>query len=294
MAGLGTILHKKSGTSDATHLRSPAIWGDCPILDIFTGVRSGVYWFDDFLTSGDEDGADSEYERYIDTSDTIRNLIVDTTAEATGSRGGVLRLAHAATDNNGPVIQLQTATGAVPFMISTTSGANWKTYFEARIRTSSVVDDVNAFAIGLAEVDRAADNGLLEDDTGDIVDSKSFLGFRVKHRNGGTAGQNALLDIVYQDGAQTAPTVVIASAATLVAATWIKVGFLYNPFEVAEKRIKLFINNQEQSTYITAANIAAATFPLGDAMSLVASVKAGTGTAGTFDIDYWGICQLYD
>src|SRR5262245_20914568 len=144
MADTAGILHRRSGTSDATHLRSPAIWGDCPILDLYTGARSGTYLFEDWTSSSDEDGADSEWERYIDTSDTIRNLAVDTTAEATGSRGGVLRLSIAATDNNGPVVQYQSANGAAPFMISTTSGANWKTYFEARIRKSSVVDDVSA------------------------------------------------------------------------------------------------------------------------------------------------------
>lgn len=294
MADNASIFHKQSGTSDASHKRSPAIWGDCPILDLYTGARSGVYFWDDFLSQDDEDATDIGYERYIDTSNTIRNLVVDTTAEATGSRGGVLRLLLDGTDNDAPVIQYQTANGAAPFMISATAGASWKTYFEARIRKTSIADDVQALAIGLAQVDRAADNGLLEDDTGDIVDSISFIGWRVKHVNGGTTGQNALLDFVYQDAAQTAPTVVLASAATLVASTWVKVGFVYDPAAPAEKRIKLFVNNVEQSTYVTATALAAATFPLSDALTLVASAKSGTGTASNLDIDWWGVCQLYD
>ena len=64
--------------------------------------------------------------------------------------------------------------------------------------------------------------------------------------------------------------------------------------ELAEKRMKLFVNNVEQSTYVTATAIAAATFPLSDAMSLVLSAKAGAATASTVDIDWWRIAQLYD
>lgn len=273
--------------SDTSREPSPSIWSDCPWDSLEKGVRSGVYVWEDFTSQDNEDGNDNAYERYIDTSDTIRNLVVDTTALATGSRGGVLRLLTAATDNNAPVIQYQTANGTAPFLIGNTDGAAWKLWFETRIRKSTIADNGLAFAVGLAQVNCAADNGLLADDTGDIVDSISFIGFRNLHDNGEE------LDFVYQDGAQTAPTETIANGATLVASTWIKLGFVYDPFAPSTQKIRIYINNREQSTYVTTTNIDAATFPENDALTFVFGVKNGTAAAASGDIDWWKIAQVY-
>lgn len=277
-------------STETSRMPSSALWADCPEDSIVKGLRSGIRVWEDFTSQDNEDGNDNAWERYIDTSDTIRNLVVDTTALATGSRGGVLRLLTAATDNNAPVIQYQTANGTAPFLIGNTSGADWKLWFEARIRKSTIADDGLAFAIGLAQVNRAADDGLLADNTGDIVDSISFIGFRNLHDNGEE------LDFVYQDAAQTAPTEVIAaiSDGTLVASTWVKVGFLYDPKGPSSKKIKIFVNNKEQSTYVTTTNIDAATFPENDALSPVFGVKNGTAAVASGDIDWLKCVQVYD
>ncbi len=139
----------------------------------------------------------------------------------------------------------------------------------------------------------AANDGVLEDDTGDIVDSKSCIGFRTKHVNGGTTGTNALLDFVYQDSASTAPTVNIASVATLVADTYIKVGFKYDPAAPAANKITCYINNIAQSTFITTALIDAAAFPENDALAFTFAQKNGSSAAGTATIDWWKCVQAY-
>ncbi len=274
-------------TTDTSRTPSPAVWGNCPWDDIQKGLLSGIAIGDEFVNADDEDGVDTNYLRYIDTSNTIRILVPDTTALATGSRGGVLRLATDATDNDSPIIQYQHANGTAPFLIGNTAGAAWPLWFECRIRKSSITDNQAAFFVGLAQVGAAANDGLLEDNTGDLVNSISAIGFRALHDNGEE------LDFVYQDGGQTAPTEVMANITSMVASTWIKLGFVYNPAAEASKKIKIFVNNREQSTYITTTNIDATTFPENDAMTFVFGLKNGEGTATTADIDWWRCAQSY-
>jgi hypothetical protein len=292
---LEQVLHQRNLSSDTDRLYSPAIWGDCPVLGLLAGTVDGVIDGDDFVAPGDEDGNDTGgYERYIDTSDTIRTLAVDTTAVATGSRGGVLRLSIAATDNNAPVIQRTSANGAGTYLIGNTAGAAWKLWFECRVRKSSVADDVSAFFAGLAEVGVVANDGLLEDNTGTLVDDISAIGFNVKHVNSGTAGQNAIVNFVYNETtATTAPTELATSLDTMVASTWVKLGFVYDPNGPTSQKIKIFVNNREQSTYGTTTTIDLSSFPENDAMCVAFGAKAGSGTASTFDIDWWRVAQVY-
>jgi hypothetical protein len=275
---------------------SPAIWSTCPLEQILSGRADGYMDGDDFKNTGLEDGDDDTtlplgYDRYIDTSNTIRFVSVTETIYY-----GALALVTDATDNDGPVIHRVTTTNAAgsnvsaPFVISDTAGSAFPLWFEARLKKSSVTDNQCAFAIGLSQgiLDtRAADNGLLTDNTGDIVDSISFIGFRNLHDNGEE------LDFVYQDGAQTAPTEVIANIASLTADTYFKVGFYFDPQADGSKRITIFYNGMPQSTYVTATNIAASTFPDGDMMGFVAGSKNGEATATTLTLDWWKCVQLY-
>lgn len=288
------------GSALTTRGPSPAIWWDCPEMAIRNGEIDGIADGDDFTSLLFEDTVVSttvgNYREYIDTSNTIR-LVADTTT----TFGGQLALITDATDNDGPVIVRMgpnAASSALgPYMIGNSVGASFPLWFEARIKVASIADDVTALFCGLFQnagaAGAAANDGCLEDNTGDIVDSKSCIGFRTKHVNSGTAGTNALLDFVYQDSANTAPTVSIASVATLVADTFIKVGFKYDPKAPAANKIKCFINNIEQSTYITTALIDAAAFPENDALAFTLCQKNGSSAGGTLTIDWWKCIQAY-
>lgn len=262
-----------------------ALFRDCPISAIMTQEIDGYIDGDDFNFMFSEDGSDDFYQKYIDTGNTIRLVASSSTVY-----GGQLALVTDATDNDSPVIQrvgVNAASGnIVPAMFSTTTLVH-KHWFQARLKVTSVADDVNAFACGFAQVGRAADNGLLEDNTGDIVDSISFIGFRVKHTNGGTTGTNAILEFVWQDGAQTAPVVCATSLATLVADTFINIGFKYDPLAEASKKISIFVNNLESTTYGTKTQMEASTFPSLDPMAFVLGQKNGSAAAGGVTIDKW-------
>jgi hypothetical protein len=96
------------------------------------------------------------------------------------------------------------------------------------------------------------------------------------------------LKFAYKKAGQTA--VAVATAATIAAATWYKVGFVYDPGEVPARRIKYFVDNVEGTTYVTETNIATATFPDGEEMSPIFGVKNVTDIM-VQDLDWWALYQ---
>jgi hypothetical protein len=291
---VNSVQLRRNFTSMTDRWLSPNVWADFPFAEVAAGTCDAHVEGDDFKYHGVEDSADDVvlmfgYDQYIDTSNTIR-----LGAATAANYFGFLELVTDATDNDAPVIHRVTGTNAAgavtaPFFIGNGAGP-FPLWFECRIKKSSVADNTCAFAIGLASGvndTRAADNGLLEDDTGDIVDSISFIGFRNKHDNGEE------LDFVYQDGAQTAPTEAAANCATLAADTYVKLGFYYNPNAIAARRITLFVDNAQLGTYVTQTNIDTSTFPEDDMMGFVFGTKNGAATATTGTIDWWRCAQVY-
>jgi hypothetical protein len=259
-------------------LPSPAIWQTFPMYEHL--MRPGVWfhWFDDFhnvpeLTTNTADEA--IYASFIDTSDTIRQL-------ATEKMLGVLRLSAAATDNNGPVVTMGGNNGA-SVLISDTAGDDYPLWLEARWRKSSITANQAAMFLGLCEEARAVNNGLLADDTGVLADI-DHIGFNVAHDAG------AELNWAYTKAGQT-DTEVIAALDTIVADTWYKHGFYFNPSADTAERIGVYVNNSRNSTFVTGTNIAAATFPDGEEMTFAAGVKAGEATAVTLDLDWIRLAQ---
>jgi hypothetical protein len=86
----------------------------------------------------------------------------------------------------------------------------------------------------------------------------------------------------------------IAGVHVPVADTFVKLGFLYDPSAPPAKRIKVFVSNVEQSTYVTAANIAAATFPDGEELGFLFGMKMGSAVLAEAAIDWWAFAQLID
>jgi len=67
---------------------------------------------------------------------------------------------------------------------------------------------------------------------------------------------------------------------------------VYDPDEADAQKIKVYVNNVEQSTYVTATNIATATFPDGEPMAMVWASKVGGAVTGTAEMDWWRAAQL--
>lgn len=268
---------------------SPAIWSDFPLQNMLEDPTTYLHWFDDFhnipvLTTASGAINRYPYMSYIDTGNTITTL-------ATVKTRGVLRLATDATDNDGPVINMQGNDGVQVMLDDNTTADRKKLWFESRWSKSSITDNQAAMFIGFAEEARAVDNGVLADNDGTYPDI-DIIGYRVLQDNGEE------LDFAFRKNGQTAVeisagmvTTSNADAAGLAVDTFIKTGFVYDPREVTSKRIRLLINNIEDSDYTTATQMAAATFPDGEELCFTAGVKNGEATAVNFDLDWIRFAQ---
>jgi hypothetical protein len=251
------------------------------------GQKRLVLAGDDFMsfhglltsTAGDYEGG---YKSYQDSGNTI--------SQVADKKGGVLKLYLDATDNDEAWLQSCGSSGVLG-AISDTAGDDHLTVFECRFQISSVADDVAATFLGLAEEGCAAADTKV-DNTGVLAD-KDYIGFNTVHTNSGTAGTNAAMNFVYRKSGQTAQTK-IATLQTLVANTWYKMGFVYDPLEPTSRRITVYVDNVEQSTYVTGTNIATATFPDAEEMAFLAGLKAGSAAASSLLIDWWAFGQLID
>lgn len=261
---------------------SPRIWnrvfGQGASPDGFSNARFVYDDFNCFATAsavaanvGYYSSTCGGYYSYEDTGGSI-------TQSAT-NQAGTVAIATDSTDNDEMWLQPGMAT-SVMALISDTAGSDLKCAFEARIKTSKVTDTYNAFVgltqEGTAVADQITDAGALAD-----VD---YIGFSITEADGDS------LKFVYKKSGQTAQTVLTYGTA-LAADTFYKVGFVYDPLAPSSKRITVYVDNEEQSTYVTGTNIAAATFPDGEELQPLFGIKNGTGATTTLTMDWWAFYQ---
>jgi hypothetical protein len=255
--------------TDTTRGPSPIIWGDCPWSLIGTQKNQGAggfAFYDDFSHTS------------VVTGDVYQMLGDNAPVKVVDTLDGHLAVTSGGTDNNQSMMA-----GTVDLAhISDADGEKQKLWFESRWKISAITD-VGIF-IGLAaEADVAVD--FLADNSGDLVAGADAIGFHVL-----TATPTAV-GTVYQKGS-AAKQAVETGVHTLVADTYVKTGFIYDPAAPSSSQIKFFVNGAEQLTKVTVANIAAATFPDSVNMTLMATVKTGEGTTKTATMDWWRVAQV--
>jgi hypothetical protein len=190
-------------------------------------------------------GASGSWKSYEDTSTGFSNILT----------GGVLEYDGTTTDNLEGAIQRN----GTPFVIAASGGKPMA--FEA-IVAKEVITDTLGYFIGLAQ-GASPGNSFIADAGNDIADV-SALGFFSMDTDGDQA------DFIYQDSGD-AFAVAANDFATLVAATYVKLGFFYDGTTITP-----YLNGVEYpESKITAATIAAATFPSADQMSPIFAVKQG-------------------
>lgn len=265
---LGNNVVAEQKNSDAGP--SPSIWGREPLrLD----PNAGIDIFDDFLNFGGlltsntgQYASQAGYTSYQDASNLITQLATE--------RTGVVRIETDATDNDESWLQPGGAT-SVEGVISTTAGANLKFLWEARVRLTQVASG-NLF-VGFTEEGTAAADFI--NDAGTATADKDILGFLQLE------AAPTVLMVYYKKAGQTAQTL-IASAKVLAADTWYKLGIVYDPAQPASKQVRFFVDGVELTTYITATQLAADTFPNGEELNELFGVKNSTTVAKKLDIDW--------
>jgi len=259
--------------------RSAEMWADCPIADIMVDSNVGVFIEDDFLNFSQHisDQDTQQYASYIDTGVTIKQL-------ATAANFGQIEIAGNDADNDEGVLATHGPIGT----ISDTAASAYKLWFETRVAKASITDEYLGMFVGLGFDDGNAvplsKTICLTDDEAELG-AFSYIGFHVDLSDADA------LDFTYKAAGQTA-VVTLAAAQTMAASTFYKVGFKYDPDAEAAKRIKIYVDGVEQTTYVTATNIAAATFPDAEELGFVWATKVGEASEVKAQMDWWSFAQL--
>lgn len=286
-----TIQHKS--TTTVTRGPSNNIWADCPVLEMIVDPSKGIHFFDDFINFAQHDAAadSGQYDVYIDTGVAIEQQVGDGgTGFGAADGNGVAEVTGNDADNDegnltshGPMIQ-----------VSDTAADAKKMWFECRVKKASIADQALGVFAGLSFDDGAGESlakaDAMVDDTG-ATGAFSYLGFHNDLADG-----DALNLIVRAEGG--AETEIIAGVHTWVADTYVKLGMVYDPDgceqyggETTDK-IAIFVNGVAQSTFITATQIAAATFPDGEPLGLSLLTKVGATAESKAQMDWWRVAQL--
>jgi len=140
----------------------------------------------------------------------------------------------------------------VPWTVSDTASEARLLAFEASVKKTAVGADGTALFVGLMSAGQVAANALV-DDSG-AVKNTNYIGFSVLQDAGSS------VDAVYKVTGETAGSVE-ADCATMVADTFMKLGFVYDPAAPASQRVSFYVDGTNIGSYVTATDIAAATFP---------------------------------
>ena len=259
---------------------SPIIFGDLAKCYHDQWVGKCVVVYDDFASLGvlASAGASGPPYSYQDSGVTIQG---ETDLPNLGSAGalGELRIVHDGTDHDEAHFQL--GSGSV-FRLETTAANAGKVMFECRIRKSTIADSGLAFFAGLGTANVAS--GYLVDTSGALAADKGYIGFRNLHDDGDH------VDTIFQEISQT-QVEVLANAATMVADTFMKLGFIYDPSFPDDKKIKFFVDGVDTGTYVTKTQMDAVTFPQATSgLVPMFLTQIETGTAFEAGVDW--ICAV--
>ena len=278
-----TVLTTHVGQGDNEWL-SPRLWqhvhGQSSSAD---GKQNGIFIGDDFANFGGHAPAISGTTTLPSTTVTGPGgygvfTSTTTTASSITQKAGaanIVRMSAGATIESAVWITSGGGTGNIG-TISDASGAK-KMIFEARVSLAQIGNNGGAVFVGLAEeglnaADTKANTGIMKD--------KDFIGFNTIDADGDS------IDFIYRKEGEAQQTV-ISGVHVPVADTFVKLGFVYNPAWDSAKKIRIFVDNVEQSTYVTGTNIAASTFPDGEFLSFLAGIQNGDTTAAHLDMDWW-------
>lgn len=232
------------------------------------GVKDGYHFHDDFLNgplvAAGAEAAAGTYRGFADTGGSV----------ATGDEVGGTLVLSSDGDNEGASFR----TSVAPFQISRSHGKLW---FEARIKSSTITDTKHGIFLGLME-DVALTATVPITAAGAIAD-KNVVGF---HR---LEGDGDMFDTVYKADGVTQVTVG-SDAVTIVADTYVKLGFIYDP---ATYVLTFYKNGVKLADTKTIPSAAGTDFPNDVRLGLVVAVLNATGTTpGNSEIDWWRCAQL--
>ena len=273
------------GTSDNGYAPSATIWKDIKITDLQRqgNGNNGFFQrinFANFRTSTNVNAAEAYWCNGLKAFGSNGGAIA-----AIDAQGGGITISSDG-DNEGVSI----GSMVFPFQISR---SHKKLAFEARVKTSTIADTKHGWFLGLVgkTAITTTDSVLTATEpiaaAGTIADT-NIVGF---HR---LEGDGDYVDTIYKADGVTQVTVQ-SDAQVLVADTWIKLGFRYEPVGPAgQYYIRFFANGLPLSTAYQVASAAGTDFPNDVRLGFLFALLNATGTTpGTSSIQWAQIAQEF-
>lgn len=248
------------------------IWHDCPVMDIIADPGIGYGFQDDFTDWGVTPTMTSlvGFNRYTCFGGATGTLTND---EALG--GGLVVLTSVANE--------ATSVGRDPvFNITSLGGAFW---FEARVKTSTVTTNELAFFVGL--MDTTARTATIPLTATGALGDVNLMGFHRPEAN------TTALDFSYKsDGVSIVE--VNSNIGTLVADTYVKLGFKFVPNDAGTARVQVFVDNVKQavSASNTIENATGTDTPSDVLMGPVFAIQGAVAPDQSITVDWWRCYQL--
>lgn len=282
---MNTIDFLGNKTSFTNRGYSPAVWGDCPVADIKEGVLDGVWLEDDFnnLPLIGTQTTQIGYDKYKVFHTASGTVVPVSSINSVEYMGGYLSFNPDTDNDSGSLAQAYT-----PYFLSGLASTSGKLWFECRVAVNTLLTDTLGFIVGLAEVDQwtLATGVPFNAASATPTNSASFIGFY--------KGEDALgvVDVVRSDRATSWTTIKAAAGTFSAAYTFMKLGIVYDP-ALSDRCVKFFVDNVEQTTYLTRANVTAFTNLDANPLGLIASCVADSaGTTAVLYMDWWRCFQL--
>ena len=248
--GFNTVDYMQDGCGAGP---SRGIWADFGAEpDLYVSVE------DDFLTFEDQ-ASTVQHGGYITYMDTNVTCVQQKTEQS-----GVIMLDTIDADNEEGAITLHDSNILGAFV--TTAGSNKKVWFETRVKFSDIT--AQSGYVGLATANSPADS--LIPDAGTGVTGLNCIGFSVLEASPAT------LQAIYDTAAGV--TTLEAAAGTLVADTWVKLGFRYNG-----TNIEYYVDGVTVATVLaTADNV-----PDGAYLAPLWALKSHEADDKNLSVDWW-------
>lgn len=294
-----SISFGKQTTVDQTRLPSPALWTGCPWFDLDEAIPSGqdgIYIDDDFekMPLIGTQTTQIGYDKYKVFATSGAAVTPVSAVNSVDLGRGILAFTHAADNDSASLAQAYPS-----FKMSGDATKDGKLWCEARIAVKSLLTLRNGFLFGLAETNlfTLATAVPFNGDAAVPTNGGSFVGFNkweiVSTTAAATTSLPGGINTSYTDRA-TSFTQVQADCGIMAAAfTFIKLGFRYDPTDIT-KCVRFFVDNVEQTSVLTRAQITATTNLKANSLGLIiASVAAASVSTDATYLDWWRCAQVF-
>lgn len=246
------------------------IWHDCPVLEIKDDPGIGYGFHEDFNHFGAPGTLTTikEFDGYTVFAGAT-GLIVNTEV-----LGGELNILTSASNE-------ATVVGKDPvYNITSLGGALW---FEGRVKVSTVTTNLLGFFVGL--MDTTAYTATVPLTATSALADVNLVGFHRPEAN------TTAFDTSYKADGITAVEV-NSDVGTLVADTYVKVGFKFTPSDAGTATLRFYIDNVEQATKKTIPDATGTDFPSDVRMGPVFAVQGVSTPDHSMTVDWWRCYQL--